>query len=126
MDPDGNVYVAGITYGALDGNVNAGSNDIFVMKFDASSAHQWTVQRGSDQGDVPKDVEARPASRGTQEPVHVLKHALVGRSGLFQGVVLIKLQHPHGLSCRRMLCLSASGRWMRQATSSWLGTQLEG
>ena len=59
MDPDGNVYVAGTTNGALDGNVNAGSSDIFVMKFDASGTHQWTVQRGASGPEYAYAAEAR-------------------------------------------------------------------
>ena len=58
MDPDGNMYVAGQTEGALDGNVNAGGNDIFVMKFDASGTHQWTSQRGTSADDVAYATEA--------------------------------------------------------------------
>ena len=59
MGPDGNVYVAGSTNGALDGNVNAGGHDIFVKKFDASGTHQWTVQRGSSEWEIAYAVEAR-------------------------------------------------------------------
>ena len=59
MGPDGNVYVAGITNGALDGHVNAGSFDIFVMKFDASGTHQWTVQRGSSSQEEAFAAEAK-------------------------------------------------------------------
>ena len=59
MGPDGNVYVAGYTNGGLDGNVNAGSSDIFVMKFDASGTHQWTVQRGSSSQEEAYAAEAR-------------------------------------------------------------------
>ena len=34
-DSSGNVYVTGNTYLGLDGNTNAGSNDIFVVKYDS-------------------------------------------------------------------------------------------
>jgi len=30
-DSSGNVYVTGVTYGGLDGNTNAGYNDLFVV-----------------------------------------------------------------------------------------------
>ena len=33
-DPSGNVYVTGYTEGNLDGNNNAGGNDVFVVKYD--------------------------------------------------------------------------------------------
>jgi len=45
-DSSGNVYVTGTTGGALDGS-NAGSNDLFVVKYDNAGAKQWTKQFGS-------------------------------------------------------------------------------
>ena len=81
MGPDGNVYVAGYTTGALDGNVNAGSNDIFVMKFDASGTHQWTVQRGTSAAEVAYAVEARvvehPRFRGCRRGLFRLVDAVL-------------------------------------------------
>jgi hypothetical protein len=35
-DSSGNVYVAGGTYGGLDGNTSAGSTDLFVVKYNSS------------------------------------------------------------------------------------------
>ena len=35
-DSDGNVYVTGYTHGGLDGNTNAGSVDLFVVKYDSN------------------------------------------------------------------------------------------
>ena len=46
-DSSGNVYVAGGTYGGLDGNTSAGVNDIFVVKYNSSGTKQWTNQLGS-------------------------------------------------------------------------------
>eukprot|EP00439_Symbiodinium_sp_Y106_P048393 s370_g6.t1 len=43
----GRIYVAGNTRGSLDGNVNQGSADIFLMEFDVDGVWQWTLQRGS-------------------------------------------------------------------------------
>jgi len=40
VDSSGNVYVAGDTYGGLDGNNNAGNNDIFVVKYNSSGTKQ--------------------------------------------------------------------------------------
>jgi hypothetical protein len=37
---DGHVYVAGYTKGSLDGNINAGGFDIFLLKYDSSGAKQ--------------------------------------------------------------------------------------
>ena len=46
-DSSGNVYVAGGTYGGLDGNTSAGVNDLFVVKYNSSGTKQWTNQLGS-------------------------------------------------------------------------------
>jgi hypothetical protein len=46
LDPNGNVYIAGHTSGALDG-ANAGEGDAFVGKYDPSGLHQWTRQFGT-------------------------------------------------------------------------------
>jgi len=45
-DGDGNIYVAGETYGGLDGNINAGAWDLFLVKFDRLGNKQWTRQTG--------------------------------------------------------------------------------
>ncbi|MDP7630100.1 MAG: SBBP repeat-containing protein, partial [SAR324 cluster bacterium] len=39
VDSSGNVYAAGYTYGALDGS-NAGSYDLFVVKYNSSGVKQ--------------------------------------------------------------------------------------
>jgi len=39
-DSSGNVYVAGDTYGGLDGNTSAGYNDLFVVKYNSSGTKQ--------------------------------------------------------------------------------------
>ena len=46
-DSSGNVYVTGRTGGGLDGNTNAGYDDIFVIKYNSSGTKQWTKQLGS-------------------------------------------------------------------------------
>jgi hypothetical protein len=46
-DSSGNVYVTGGTSHGLDGNTSAGSNDLFVVKYDSSGAKQWTQQLGT-------------------------------------------------------------------------------
>ena len=45
-DGDGNIYVAGETYGGLDGNINAGAWDLILVKFDKLGNKQWTRQMG--------------------------------------------------------------------------------
>lgn len=50
VDSRGNVYVAGYTYGPLDGN-NAGGADIFVTKIAPSGTISWTRQFGTSSDD---------------------------------------------------------------------------
>ena len=50
-DSSGNVYVAGYTFGGLDGNSNAGSSDLFVVKYNSSGTKQWTKQLGTSSDD---------------------------------------------------------------------------
>lgn len=51
-DPQGNVFVAGHTFGDLDGNGNAGAQDVFLVKYDGSGARQWLRQFGTDAEDT--------------------------------------------------------------------------
>ncbi|MEK9986395.1 MAG: SBBP repeat-containing protein, partial [Opitutae bacterium] len=39
-DSSGNVYIAGLTKGGLDGNSSAGDGDIFVVKYDSDGNKQ--------------------------------------------------------------------------------------
>jgi len=50
-DSSGNVYVAGVTYGGLDGNSNQDNADLFVVKYNSSGTKQWTKQLGSSSPD---------------------------------------------------------------------------
>ncbi len=45
-DASGNVYVAGLTSGGLDGNTLSGTRDFFVTKYDSSGVKQYTRQLG--------------------------------------------------------------------------------
>jgi hypothetical protein len=45
-DDSGNVYVAGYTEGALDGNTLTGNRDFFVTKYNSSGVKQYTRQLG--------------------------------------------------------------------------------
>ncbi|MDC0230314.1 SBBP repeat-containing protein [Deltaproteobacteria bacterium] len=55
-DSSGNVFVAGDTYGGLDGNTNAGYNDLFVVKYNSSGTKQWTKQLGTSSTDSANGV----------------------------------------------------------------------
>jgi hypothetical protein len=39
-DSSDNIYVTGTTKGGLDGNINSGGNDIFLVKYDSSGIKQ--------------------------------------------------------------------------------------
>ena len=45
-DANGNVYVAGFTYGGLDGNTLTGTVDSFITKYNSSGVKQYTRQMG--------------------------------------------------------------------------------
>jgi len=55
-DLSGNVYVTGDTYGGLDGNTNAGYNDLFVVKYNSSGTKQWTKQLGTSSTDLANGI----------------------------------------------------------------------
>ena len=46
-DANGNIYIVGYTNGSLDGNVNSGGNDIFIVKYDTYGNKIWTRQTGT-------------------------------------------------------------------------------
>lgn len=56
MDSSGNVYLAGSTLGDLDGNLNRGGEDLFLIKYAASGVRQWTRQLGSAASDSANAV----------------------------------------------------------------------
>ncbi len=51
VDGSGNAYVTGYTRGGLDGNTNAGGNDMFLTKYDTASTKLWTRQLGTAEDD---------------------------------------------------------------------------
>jgi hypothetical protein len=56
VDTSGNVYVTGNTTVGLDGNANAGSYDMFLVKYDSAGNKQWTRQLGTGSADYGNDV----------------------------------------------------------------------
>jgi uncharacterized protein (UPF0548 family) len=49
VDSSGNVYIAGYTYGSMDG-FNTGGFDMFLVKYDAAGTKQWTRQLSTKSG----------------------------------------------------------------------------
>ncbi|WP_164018812.1 SBBP repeat-containing protein [Pyxidicoccus trucidator] len=56
-DSSGNVYVAGVTGGALQGASSSGGQDVFVAKYSAQGTLAWVRQWGSTGNDIAQDVE---------------------------------------------------------------------
>jgi hypothetical protein len=52
LDASGNVYITGYTDGNLDGQTNAGGDDIFIAKYDASGNLQWVTLLGTPADDA--------------------------------------------------------------------------
>ncbi|MGK7926544.1 MAG: SBBP repeat-containing protein, partial [Spirulina sp.] len=59
----GNIYIAGVTKGSLDGQINAGGTDVFVTKYDRNGNKHWTKLLGSNKS----EGNAGSAFTGTYE-----------------------------------------------------------
>ena len=51
VDSIGNAYVAGFTYGNLDGNTNSGAANMFLTKYNTDGDKLWTCQLGTASGE---------------------------------------------------------------------------
>ena len=60
-DPSGNIYMTGYTGGSLDGNTNAGSEDLFVVKYNSGGIKQWTQQLGTSEKDIAIRITSDPS-----------------------------------------------------------------
>ena len=56
VDTDGNIVVAGVTFGSFPGESNQGSGDIFVSKFSPAGSNLWHKQFGTSASDVGEGV----------------------------------------------------------------------
>jgi hypothetical protein len=56
VDADNFIYVTGRTYGDLNGNINAGSVNAFIAKFDSSGNVLWTKLSGTIRGETGNAV----------------------------------------------------------------------
>jgi len=79
VDTSGNVYVAGYTYGGLDGNILAGWTDFFLVKYDSSGIKQYTKQLGVAGGTV--STEAYGVAVDTSGNVYVAGNTWGGLDG---------------------------------------------
>ena len=56
VDSSDNIYVMGSTEGGLDGNINSGGADIFLIKYSDNGTKQWTKQFGTSSYDFGSGV----------------------------------------------------------------------
>ena len=56
VDGQGNVYVVGMTQGALPGQTSTGSGDAYLRKYNAAGEEVWTRQFGSIRLDLAESV----------------------------------------------------------------------
>lgn len=105
LEGGGSTYVVGYTFGAFDGESNAGDKDAFLSKYDASGNRLWTQIFGTSSADEAHDVSLSPGG-------HIY---VVGDTwGAFKGSV------NQGASDIFVAKLSPNGRivWLRQYGSS--------
>ena len=81
-DSSGNVYVAGVTYGGLDGNSNEDNADLFVVKYNSSGTKQWTKQLGTSSDGFD---EARGVATDSSGNVYVTGFTYGGLDGTNAG-----------------------------------------
>ncbi len=60
-DSSGNVYAAGFTTGALDGNTSSGEYDLFVVKYDSAGNLAWIKQLGSEGNEYIRGLQVTAA-----------------------------------------------------------------
>jgi uncharacterized delta-60 repeat protein len=53
---DGSIYIAGYTYGNLDGKTNSGFADVFLSKYNSNGSKAWTQLLGSSAADDASSV----------------------------------------------------------------------
>ncbi|HEY3346831.1 MAG TPA: C1 family peptidase, partial [Nitrospirota bacterium] len=61
VDQGGNSYVAGFTYGGLDGSINSGDLDLVLIKYDRDGNKVWSRQMGTVSGEMALSVDTDPA-----------------------------------------------------------------
>lgn len=62
VGPDGAVYVAGDTFGSLDGNTNNGTIDVLLARYDSAGNRDWSRLLGGAQPDYAFGVAVTPGN----------------------------------------------------------------
>ena len=91
---DGNIYVTGLTEGALDGNPRFGQRDAFLTKLDSTGVKQWSFQWGTNGHDVGFDVTVD--NQGNVYTTGSVDGTLDGMSGFGKGDVFWMKWTPSG------------------------------
>ncbi|WP_375754492.1 SBBP repeat-containing protein [Corallococcus exercitus] len=60
VGPDGAVYLAGDTFGSLDGNTNNGTIDVLLARYDSAGNRDWSRMLGGTQPDYAFGVAVTP------------------------------------------------------------------
>jgi uncharacterized protein YjiK len=102
-DSSGNVYVTGHTYGSFDGNTNAGSSDLFVVKYDSGGIKQWTQQLGASDGTFARGIASDSSGNvyvtgGTSHGLFVIKYDSSGTQQWTQQLGTSTLDYANGIS----------------------------
>jgi len=77
VDSIGNIYVAGATRGGINGNINAGDYDAYIIKYDTTGDTLWTQQFGADGNDLVTGVDIDPADN-----VYITGRSYLGLDGI--------------------------------------------
>lgn len=102
-DSLGFVYMTGYSSGAMDGNVNAGSNDLFLVKYGPDGTKLWTKMMGTSKGDYGRSVVT-----DSQNNVFVVGHSQdnfdgLQNAGLGSDIIVVKFNNNGGKIWSRML-----------------------
>ena len=86
-DSSNNIYITGFTGGDLDGS-NAGSNDLFVVKYDSAGNRKWTEQLGTSLEDYAVGIATD--SSGNVYVTGYTEGALDGSNAGAQDIFVVK------------------------------------
>lgn len=105
-DISGDVYVTGSTTGALGGNTNQGSTDLFIAKYDSVGSLVWVKQIGTVEGELGRDITV-----GTSGNIYVVGYtegSIGAANAGFFDLLVIKLDSRGTVAWTRQLGTAAN------------------